>query len=143
MSDKPVRKPGPNASPVTKPFWDAAREQRLLLQHCDHCRRAVFYPRHRCPHCWSDALSWQEASGAGTVASHITVHRPAHPAFAEEAPYDVALIDLAEGPRMLSNVVDCLPEEVYIGMPVAVRYRDQGDATVPVFYPLTGKAERP
>lgn len=139
--DAPAR-PGPRPSPVSQPFWEAAGRRELLLQHCAACDRWVFYPRRRCPYCWADELGWRRASGAGTVASFTAIHRPGHPAFAHDVPYVVALIDLAEGPRMLSNVVGCPFEEVEVGMPVEVVWDESGEATLPHFRPRRAAAGR-
>lgn len=129
------RRPGPTPTPVSQPFWDAAAGGSLRLQHCRRCAAVVFYPRNRCPRCWASSLTWRTASGTGTVASYTVVHRPGHPAFAPDAPYVVALVDLAEGPRMLSAVVGCEPDEVAVGMPVRVRFTPRGDHTLPLFEP--------
>jgi uncharacterized OB-fold protein len=105
----------------TKPYWDAAREHRLVIQRCQACQQAIFYPRSLCPHCMSDQIAWLDASGKGTIYSYTVVHRaPAQ--FAEDVPYVVALIDLAEGVRLMSNVVDCAPSDVRIGAPVEVTF---------------------
>lgn len=129
----PLQKPGPQASPLSQPFWDAAREHRLLLQYCPDSDRWVFYPRALDPHSWSTNLEWRQASGRGTVASFIVVHKPGHPAFVEDVPYVVALIDLEEGPRLLSNVVECPVHQVRIGMPVRVHWVEQGGVVLPMF----------
>jgi uncharacterized OB-fold protein len=91
----------PNAE--TKPFWDGISAGELRLQRCSDCGRAVFYPRVVCPYCFSDQLSWFTASGTGTVYSCTVAHR-AFGEFAGQAPYTIALIDLVEGPRMLSRI---------------------------------------
>lgn len=135
-----IPKPGPQASPLSQPFWDAAREHRLLLQYCPDSDQWVFYPRALDPHSWSTNLEWRQASGRGTVASFIVVHKPGHPAFVEDVPYVVALIDLEEGPRMLSNVVDCAVHEVRIGMPVQVHWVEQGGVVLPKFRPANPSA---
>ncbi len=128
-------KPGPQASPLSQPFWDGCRERRLRLQYCPDSGQWVFYPRALDPHSWSTHLQWRDASGRGTVASFIVVHKPGHPAFQDEVPYVVALIDLEEGPRMLSNVVGCAPEQVRIGQAVRVHWVEQGDEVLPKFIP--------
>ncbi|MDT5086199.1 MAG: uncharacterized protein QOH54_5821 [Mycobacterium sp.] len=92
----------PNAE--TKPFWDGIIAGELRLQRCTGCGRAVFYPRVVCPHCFSDRLSWFVAAGSGTVYAYTVAHRP-FGEFAEQAPFTIALIDLDEGPRMLSRIV--------------------------------------
>lgn len=130
-----ITKPGPQASPLSQPFWDGCRERRLRLQYCPDSDQWVFYPRALDPRSWSSDLQWRDASGRGTVASFIVVHKPGHPAFVEDTPYVVALIDLQEGPRMLSNVVGCAPDKVRIGMAVRVHWVEQGGEVLPKFIP--------
>lgn len=116
------------------PFWAAAANGRLVLQYCDGCGRCVHYPRSHCPQCLSSYLSWHESAGAGSVYSFTVVHRS--PATVDQpAPYVVALIDLDEGVRMMSNVVDCLVDDVTVGMRVRVWFADRRGRTVPVFVP--------
>jgi hypothetical protein len=91
----------PNAE--TRPFWDGISAGELRLQRCADCSRTVFYPRVVCPHCFSDRLSWFTASGTGTVYSYTVARRPSGE-FAAQAPFTIALIDLEEGPRMLSRI---------------------------------------
>lgn len=110
--------PGPAMSRVSAPFWAATREQRLVLQHCSSCARAVWYPRVRCPHCASDALEWHEATGRGTVYAVSVQYRPGHPRLKERVPYAVVLVDLDEGVRLMSTVVGTDPETVQIGQTV-------------------------
>ena len=107
----------------TKPYWDAAREHRLVIQRCRDCQKAIFYPRSVCPHCMSDRIDWIDASGRGTIYSYVVVHR-APPAFADLAPYIVALIDLDEGVRLMSNIVDGARSNVTIGAAVEVMFDD-------------------
>jgi uncharacterized OB-fold protein len=117
----------------TKPYWDAAKEHRLVIQRCQDCQQAIFYPRSICPHCMSDRLAWIEASGKGTIYSYTVVHR-APLAFADSAPYVVALIDLAEGVRMMTNVVGAPPADVGIGAAVEVVFDDvTPEITLPKF----------
>lgn len=117
----------------TKPYWDAAREHRLVLQRCDECQNAIFYPRSVCPHCMSDRISWIEAMGTGTIYSYTVVHRaPAQ--FVDDAPYVVALIDLSEGVRLMSNIVGSPPSDVRIGAAVTVVFDDvTPEITLPKF----------
>lgn len=103
----------------TAPYWEAAREGRLMIQRCGGCDRHVFYPRSICPHCGSVELEWVQASGRGTVYSYTVVHRAPSPAFKEDVPYVVALIDLDEGVRMMSNIL-APPGDVKIGARVEV-----------------------
>jgi uncharacterized OB-fold protein len=99
-----IGRPDPPVTPDTAEWWDATRSQRLLVQVCEDCRRAQFYPRSICTHCGGTALSLQPVSGYARVYSHTTVYRSPDPAcFA--APYVVALVRLTEGPLMLTNIV--------------------------------------
>ena len=97
--------PGPTMSALTKPFWAAAEEGRLLIQRCGGCGRAVFYPRAMCPHCWSEDWSWEEASGRGQVTSFSEVWKPGHPGWMPAVPYVVGLVTLAEGPMVLGRIL--------------------------------------
>jgi uncharacterized protein len=126
-------KPTPLVDPGTQPYWDALKENRLILKHCRSCDRTHFYPRELCPHCYSDDLDWVDASGDGTIYSYTIAHRPAGPAYADDVPYTIAIIDLAEGPRMMSWIVGDT-DDVQIGAEVAVTYVTQEDGIVlPMF----------
>lgn len=118
--------PGPEQA-----YFDALAAGRFMLQHCEACDRSVFYPRTLCPHCGADPLGWREASGRGTVyATSVVRRRP------EQGPsYNVALVDLEEGPRMMSRVETIAPEAVAIGMPVTAVIDRSGDDPVVVFHP--------
>ncbi len=122
--------PVPDA--VSQPFWEGIAEGVLRLQRCGACGRHVFYPRTVCPHCGSGAVAWVEATGAGRVHSFTVVHRAPAP-YRDEAPYVVALVDLDEGVRMMTRLVDVLPGAVAVGMPVEVAI--QGDPRLPYFRP--------
>lgn len=124
-------KPLPSPSPVTAPYWDAAREGRLLLRRCDACGAVSHPPRPLCVACWSDALSWIAASGRGTIVSATIVHQPPSPAYAADVPYVLAIVDLDEGPRMMANVVGCDPRAVRIGARVRVTFEARGDFAIP------------
>ena len=117
----------------TQPYWDAAREGKLLIKRCAACGRAHFYPRPFCPHCWSDDVEWEQASGRATLYTFTIVRRNDLPPFPERVPYVAAVVDLAEGPRMMTNVEGCEPDEVEIGMALTVAFRDEGDFSIPVF----------
>jgi len=126
----------PTPDPETQGFWDAARERRLLIQRCNACGEAYFYPRPFCPKCWSEDVAWEEASGNATLYTWSVVHVNDLPPFNGRVPYVAAVVDLAEGPRMMTNVVDCEADALKVGMPLRVEYRDLSDeATVPVFVP--------
>lgn len=100
-----IKAPGPTVTALTAPFWEAANQGRLMIQHCEDCVRAVFYPRPICPHCWSARLAWRDAEGTGKLRSWSTVHRPGHPAWQPVAPYAVGVVALSEGPTMLSLIL--------------------------------------
>ncbi|NES68367.1 MAG: hypothetical protein F6K24_25600, partial [Okeania sp. SIO2D1] len=90
--------PGPRTIPLTEPFWDRAKAGVLSTQVCGSCGKHVFYPRGRCPHCWSDKLSWTDVSGSATVKSFSQVWKPGNEAWIPATPYVVALVTLSEGP---------------------------------------------
>lgn len=126
-------KPLPVIDDDSRPYWDAAREGRLMIQRCGACDRAVFYPRGVCPHCGSLDLTWIEAAGTGTVHSYTVARRPAGPAFAGDVPLVVALIELDEGVRILSNV-RAEPEQMAIGARVRVWFDPVSpEVTLPKF----------
>jgi hypothetical protein len=129
-------KPRPVLRGEEAPFFAAAAEGRLAIQRCPSCGRAVFYARTVCPHCHVGSPEWTDASGRGTVHSFTILHRAGAPGFEEEIPYVVALIDLAEGVRMMANVVNVPPDRVEVGMAVAVTFeRRAADFVVPQFEP--------
>lgn len=122
----------PTSSALSDAFYAGCREGKLLLQHCADCGRPQFYPRILCSHCGSRELEWRAASGRGRIATFTVVRQPVSPAY--EAPYVVALIDLEEGPRMMSHIVNCDPEQVRVGQSVRVDFQAWSDTlTMPVF----------
>ena len=126
----------PTPDDDTRAFWNAAREERLLIKRCGACGRAHYYPRTFCPHCWSPDVDWEEASGGGTVYTYSIVHQNDLPPFNERVPYVAAIVDLDEGPRVMTNVVDCEPESVEVGMAVEVTFQTiDTQTTIPVFRP--------
>lgn len=126
--------PLPRPTPLSRPFWEGCRDGVLRVQRCADCGEHVFIPQPLCTRCQSDALAWVESAGRGTLYSFTTVHRPPHPAF--EVPYVVAIVTLDEGFHVLSNLVDCAPGDLRIGMPLEVTFRRASDEiTLPVFRP--------
>ena len=120
----------------TQPFWDGCREGRFLVRHCNTCGEDHFYPRPFCPKCWSDDVSWKEASGRATLYTYSVVHRNDLPPFGERVPYVAAVVDLAEGPRMMTNVVDCEFDALAIGMDLeAVFHPTSDEVTIVQFRP--------
>jgi uncharacterized OB-fold protein len=124
----------PIPTPDTKPFWDAARGGQLCIPRCDQCGQYHFYPRTLCPHCGSDALSWAVVSGRGTLASFVVNYRPV-PRTDDGSPVVVAIVQLDEGPQMMTNLVvaEPDPEKIELDAAVTVRFQTDGDAAIPVF----------
>jgi hypothetical protein len=112
-------------------FLAAASEGRLSLPHCASCGQHHFYPRSFCPHCWSEDLSWVDVSGAATLYS-FTVIRGGEP-------YVLAVVELKEGPRMMTNIIDCPVDAIHIGMELQVDFRNVDGTVVPVFLPTARK----
>jgi len=137
-------KPVPVVQPWAQPFWEAARQHKLLLQTCNACHRPIHYPRIACPHCGADDLGWREASGRGTLYSFTVVESNAPSAFIADMPYVVAVIRLEEGVQMLSNVVDCDPADLHCDQPVEVTFERLNDEfTLPQFRPLRAATAAP
>jgi uncharacterized OB-fold protein len=129
-------KPIPVPSFESKPYWEGLRRHLLLMPRCDACRGYWFPPSTHCPHCTSADFTWTPVSGRGKVFTCVVYHRVYHPGFANEVPYSVALVELEEGPRMISNIVGISPGEVACEMPVRVIYEDVTDSiTLPKFTP--------
>ena len=128
-----MHKPLPTIDPGTAPYWEALAQGKLLLKSCRSCGKPHFYPREICPHCFSDDLNWVEASGLGEIYSFTVAHRPAGPAFAEDVPYVIAIVTLAEGPRMMTWILND-PAAVAIGKAVRLKLtKVTDDVTLPMF----------
>lgn len=131
------KKPVPVVQPWARPFWDATKQHKLMLQHCNTCDHPIHYPRIACPHCSSDDLGWREASGRGTIYTYTVVESNAPSAFIAEIPYVVAVIRLEEGVQMLSNIVGCDPSELRCDQQVEVEFAPLDEEfTLPVFRPI-------
>ena len=130
------RKPLPRPSAVSLPFWQAAKRHELHIQRCGSCGAYVFYPREVCAECLSSDLTWVKVSGSGTVYSYTIAQAPTHPAFAEDVPYIVAIVELTEGPHITTNITGCKPDAVRIGMPVIATFDEvTPDMTLVKFRP--------
>lgn len=120
-----------------EPFWTAARDHELRMQQCSACGHVRWPPGPVCPECWSESAEWAELSGKGEVNTWVVFHRVYFEAFADEVPYNVAEIELEEGPRYLANVVNVDNDDLYRGMPVKVVFDDvTDDVTLPKFRSL-------
>lgn len=127
--------PQPDAE--TAPFWAGTKEGKLLIKHCAACERTHFYPRPFCPHCWSADVEWMEASGRATLYTWSIVRRNDLPPFPERVPYVAAVVDLAEGPRMMTNVVECEFDDLAMGMELQAVYTPiSDDVTIVQFRPV-------
>ncbi len=132
----PSTKAEPRPTPETEPFWEGCAAGELRLQHCSACDTHYFPPRPFCPTCLSDEVEWQPVSGRGTLHTYVINHRAA-PGF--EAPYAIAVVQLDEGPRMMSNIVgvEQTPEALVLDMPLQVEFETRGGVQLPVFGPVT------
>ena len=120
--DKPL--PFPTNPELSEPFWEAAKRHELVIPRCKRCSNLHFYPRELCPICLSSDLEWVPVSGRGRVYSFTVVYQPANRAFVEETPYVYAMIQLDEGPRMISNVIETPSEQVKVDMAVVAVFDD-------------------
>jgi uncharacterized OB-fold protein len=129
--------PIPVPTPETRPFWEAAHRHELSLQRCRACGRYVFYPRAACPHCFAADLEWRRVSGRGTLHTFTVVHRGQR-GFPLGPPYVIAIVELEEGARLMTNLVGVEPDpqKIRIGMPVEVVFEDvSAEITLPRFRP--------
>jgi uncharacterized OB-fold protein len=125
-----IEKPLPAVTEDGAPYWEACRHGELRAQRCTACGHL------RWPRCLAEGGDWTALSGRGTVYSFIVVHRPQHPAFFEDAPYNVAIVEVEEGIRLHANVVECTPDELRVGLPVEVVFeRVNDEITLPKFRP--------
>jgi uncharacterized OB-fold protein len=127
----------PPTSELTAAYWEAARRRELVIQRCGDCEHWLFPPHAHCPKCGSDRLAWKRVSGKGTVYTFTVAHRPPHPVFSAQCPLTIAIVELAEGPRMMTNITGCKPADVQVGMAVIVDFEtiDDSDFLLPVFTP--------
>jgi len=134
-------KAAPEPTPDTQPFWDGCAAGELRIQRCADCDQAYFYPRPVCPACGSANVEWFTASGNATLYSYVINYRPA-PGFEAEAPYAIGVVQLAEGPRVMTNLVGVpnTPGHLVLDMPLRVAFERRGAVMLPLFTP-TGAAE--
>ena len=122
MSD--YKKPLPRIDEESRGYWEALARHELYFQRCRDCGTNRFPPRAVCPKCLSSATAWVRASGRATVYSFTVTQQNQAPGFRESLPYVLAVVQLEEGPRTMTNIVGCAPDAVRIGMPVEVEYED-------------------
>lgn len=127
-------------TPEAMPYWDGLKEGKLMLPQCNACGKAHFFPRIICPHCHSRDIGWVQASGKGKLYSFQIAHRSLNPNFKVEAPYILAMVELDEGPRIMSNLINIEPDPAVIkcDMPVEVVFEKQTDeVTISLFQPAS------
>src|SRR5262245_20647902 len=115
-------KPLPRPSEITRPFWEAARKGKIIVQRCEVCGRAQHPPRPTCSNCWSDNIKWIECSGDGEVYTYTVCHWATMPSFKNETPYIVAIVELPEGIRLNGGVIKCSLEQIRIGLKVKASF---------------------
>lgn len=129
MADREYTRPVPVADEESAPFFEGARAGKLMLLRCASCGTWRLPGRERCHQCWSTEAAWAQASGRGTLYTYGIMHQQYHPAFAEVTPYNYALVELEEGPHLVTNIVDCPNEELRIDMRVEAVFDDVSDET--------------
>ena len=135
MSEK-YEKLLPRIDEMNRPYWEGAKRHELLLQKCQECGHYRYPPGETCPSCLSDKLEWVKISGRGSVYTWTVFHQAYHPAYKDDIPYAVVAVELEEGPRMITNLVNCGTEDIKMGMPVEVVFDDvTEEVSLPKFRP--------
>ncbi|MFN0095169.1 MAG: Zn-ribbon domain-containing OB-fold protein [Dehalococcoidia bacterium] len=134
MAD-PVTKPIPEPDEDSQPFFDGARAGTLMLMRCAACGTMRMPSRKHCDACLSTDVEWVAASGRGTVRTFGVMHQKYHAGFFDELPYNLAIVELEEGPRLVTNIVGAENAAIRVGMPVSVTFTDYGDVSLPKFKP--------
>jgi len=130
-------KPLPQVNPDNRPFWQGCREHLLKIQKCGNCGRLRWPPGFLCPGCLSPEAEWITVTGKGRVYTFAVYHQAFQPGFQEDLPYVVAIVELDDGPRMMTNIIDCDPAGVACDMPVEVAWADRNDEfSIPCFRPI-------
>lgn len=137
MPEMPQAKPLPVITNESSPFWEGCRQGQLRLQYCEQCQHYQFYPRLYCMQCSAKTVQWRDVSGRGVVYSYTIIHLNKAPAFVNDTPYTVVIVQLEEGPRILSNIVDIALTDVRVDLPVTVVFDTINEQiTLPRFRPL-------
>ena len=131
------KKPLPKPNSDTRPFWDGCRGHQLKFQKCRNCHHVRWPPSVICPQCYSNDAEWITASGRGTVYTYAVYQQAFHEAFKDDIPYVTAVVELEEGPHLITNVIDCKPDELKCDMPVEVVWNDvTTEFSLPKFSPV-------
>ena len=136
--------PRPRPTPTSRPFWEGLDAGRVRLQQCTACGGWIFYPRNRCPHCLSAELAWHDVTGNGTLYTWTVCERPTAPHYASWGTYVLAVVELEEGVRMTSLLVDADPAELRAGLPLEPVFErpEAGAPTLLHFRPARGRPAR-
>jgi uncharacterized protein len=126
--------PLPTVTPLTAPYWESLAAGELRFQRCGDCSNAWLPAREECPKCLSDDVSWQTSTGRGRVISWVVYHQAVHPAFADRVPYNVAVVELEEGPRLVTNI-NASDETLAIELPVTLSIEDESGVSIARFTP--------
>lgn len=136
MNDAAPAVPLPAPDALSAPYWAALDAGRHTFQRCRNCANAWLPPRHECPRCLAADWTWEDASGAARLISWVVYHTAFHPAFKPRLPYTVAVVELAEGPRLISNIVGPDdPETLAIDQPLRLTIEREGGVAIPRFRP--------
>ena len=131
------KKPLPAISSLSRPYWEGLKRRELHMQRCDDCHQLWYPPAPFCPACWSRNVTWQKLSGRGKVNSWVIFHQAYFSSFKDDIPYNVAEVELEEGPRLLTNLVAIDNADIEIGMPVEIVFEDVTDeVTLAKFRPV-------
>ena len=131
------KKPLPAISSMNQPYWDGLRRRELKLQRCNDCSQTWYPPTPFCPVCWSRNFAWQKLSGRGKVNSWVVFHQAYFSSFKDDVPYNVAEVELEEGPRLLTNLVAVDNRDITLGMPVEIVFDDVAEeVTLAKFRPI-------
>lgn len=130
-------KPMPAVSSLNRPYWEGLKQHRFVMPNCNDCGKTWYPPTPFCPECWSRSFSWHQLSGRGRVNSWVVFYQAYFSSFKDDIPYNVAEIELEEGPRLLTNLVEVDHADIRIGMPVEISFDDVTDEiTLAKFKPL-------
>lgn len=132
MTNKPI----PPVTSVNKAFWEGTAQGLLLVRACQNCGARFRFTTDWCPKCWSLDVVNQQSSGLGSVIGRTIVHMAPYAAYAADVPYVLALVQLDDGPVMMSNVIGCDPDTVQVDMRVQVEFEPRGDIMLPMFRPI-------
>jgi uncharacterized protein len=128
-------KPVPTITDMNRPYFEGTALGELRVRHCARCGARFRFAHEWCPECWNLDIGWEKVSGRGIVSNFSVIHQAPYPAFDDMAPYVLALIQLTEGVRMMSNVIGCDPGDVHVGMPVSVTFEKREGIALPMFKP--------